>query len=105
MKTNQIFRHGEVGLLKVSKLPKGLKEANTKIFMTGSHGNNHSIDNGKLYFVKEDTYVFGYLVAKNTNLIHSEHKDKTGGAKIEDGIYQMLKQQEFTPNGLVPVID
>ena len=73
--------------------------------MSGSHGNSHSIDNGTLYFKKENDFVFGYLVAKNTNLLHPEHKDETGKAKIEDGVYQLIKQQEFTPQGLVPIID
>jgi len=101
----QAYRHGEIVLLKVDKLPKGLELSKSKIIMKGSHGNNHEIDNGKLYFKKENDYVFGYLVAKNTNLLHPEHKDKSGKAKIKDGIYQLIKQQEYTPNGLIPVID
>jgi hypothetical protein len=100
----KMYRHGEVGLVKVSKLPKGLKQSDTKTLMSGSHGNSHSFDNGKLYLIKESDYVFGYLVAKNTTLYHAEHGDN-GKAKIKDGIYQLLRQQEYTPQGLIPVID
>ncbi len=102
----QAYRHGEIVLLKVSVLPKGLKLSSSKTIMVGSHGNNHDIDNGKLYFVKEGDFVFGYLSAKNTSLYHNEHKEKNGNpCKIKDGIYQLIKQNEFTPEGLIPVID
>lgn len=100
----QAYRHGEILLLKVSKLPKGLKQVDTNIIMTGSHGNNHSIDAGKIY-MKEEGFGFGYLVAKGTNLLHPEHKEKSGKCPIKDGVYQLIKQQEFTPEGLIPVID
>lgn len=99
----QAYRHGEILLLK-SKLPKGLKKSESKIIMTGSHGNNHSIDTGTLYFVDEGT-TFGYLVAKNTHLLHPEHTDSGKPCPIKDGTYQLIKQVEFTPDGLVPIID
>lgn len=105
MKKKQMWRHGEIGLLKIDSLPTGLELSNTKIIMTGSHGNNHSIDNGELYFTTENNFAFGYLVAKDTSLYHPEHKDETGKVKIEDGIYQLIKQNEYTPDGLVPIID
>ena|SRR3990167_6142297 len=99
------YRHGEVMLVKIPKLPKGLEASKERVFMVGSHGNNHAIDKGTIYFKKENDYVFGYLKAKDTNLLHPEHSDKTGVAKIKDGVYELRKQQEFTPEGLVPVID
>ena len=99
------YRHGEVILCKIDKLPKGLKASKEKVFMVGSHGNNHAIDNGTLYFKQEDNFVFGYLKAKDTSLLHPEHKDKSGKAKIEDGFYELRKQSEYNPEGLVPVVD
>ncbi len=99
------YRHGEILLLKIDKLPKGLKASTSKLIMQGSHSNSHTINNGKLYFKKEGDFVFGYLVAKNTSLLHTEHSPKVKDAKIEDGIYQLLKQNEYTPQGLIPVID
>ena len=99
------YRHGEIALVKIDSLPDGLKASTSKVLMIGSHGNNHSIDNGVFYPVKEEGFVFGYLEAKDTNLLHPEHKDETGGAKIEDGFYKLVKQTEFTPEGLIPVVD
>ncbi len=92
-------------MVKVESLPKGLKVSKSKVIMTGSHGNNHTITTGKLYFKNESEFVFGYLVAKSTTLLHPEHGDKNGRAKIEDGVYRLIKQNEFTPQGLIPVVD
>lgn len=99
------YRHGEILLKQIDKLPDGLTKANTNVFMVGSHGHNHSIDNGDLYIQKDGDFTFGYLVAKDTSLVHPEHSPNTGDAKIEDGIYQLIKQNEYTPDGLIPVID
>ena len=100
------YRHGEIALIQVEKLPDGLTPSNTKVFMTGSHVNDNSIDTGTLYLLeKPEEFVFGYLVAKGTSLYHPEHKDETGKASIADGIYKLLKQNEYTAEGLVPVVD
>jgi len=105
MKKKQCYRHGEILLVKIDKLPKGLKVSESKVIINGSHSNAHTINNGKLYFAKEGDFIFGYLVAKNTSLLHPEHSPKIGDAKIKDGVYQLVKQNEFTPQGLIPVID
>jgi hypothetical protein len=105
MKTLHTYRHGEVMLREVEKLPQDLTKAKTKVFMTGSHGHNHSINTGDLYFHKDGEFIFGYLVAKNTSLLHPEHSPNVGDAQIADGVYELRKQQEYTPEGLVPVID
>lgn len=98
---NKCYRHGENLLLLIDNLPDNAEKINTNIFATGSHGNNHSIDNGELY---KDEINF-YLVASNTSLLHPEHSPNIGDAKIEDGIYKIIIQVEFTPEGLKPVID
>ena len=104
--TNKMYRHGEIGLLLVDNLPKGLKETKTNLLMAGSHGNSHSFDKGKFY-LKQEGLTFGYLVAKGTNLLHPEHGVGEGikKAKIKDGIYQLIKQQEYLPEGFKPVVD
>ena len=102
------YRHGEIALIGIKKLPRGLKKTNTNVLMAGATGNSHAFDNGSVYFItktEENPYLIGYFVAKNTNLLHPEHKDETGGAKIADGVYELRKQQEFTPEGLIPIID
>jgi hypothetical protein len=98
----QAYRHGEICLLKIANLPKGLKQTKTNVLMTGSHSNSHTFDNGKIY-LEENGQTFGYLVAENTKLFHPEHSPK--GCKMKDGIYQLIKQQEWLPDGFRPIID
>ena len=104
------YRHGDLALIAIKELPKDLKPAKTKILMVGSGGNNHSIDNGIVYLKNENDFIFGYLVAKNTKLYHIEHGKSIKGkklkeVKIEDGIYQLRRQQEQTHSGMRPVVD
>lgn len=106
----KMYRHGEIGLKPINKLPSGLTKSNSKIIVTGSHGNSHSIDNGTLYFRQVNDYVFGYLVAEKTKLLHAEHgvvvsENQPAEAEIPDGIYELYKQQEFINNEMRPVID
>lgn len=103
-KKQKAFRHGEILLLSIDKLPKGLKLSSSKTLMKGSHGHDHTFNTGKFY-PKQDGTTFGYLVAEGTSLLHEEHSPKVGQAKIPDGVYQLVKQQEYTPDGLIPVID
>lgn len=99
----KITRHGEILFVPIDKKPTGLKKANQKEFLKGSHGNPHSFDNGTLYLKDENEFVFGYFVAKNTKLYHSEHSPK--GAKLPDGIYELRRQVEYIADGLRPVVD
>jgi hypothetical protein len=103
MTKQKAIRHGEILLVKIDNIPRNLKEEKTKIIVKGSHGHNHTFDNGKIYFYKEDDYMFGYLEAKNTKLFHDEHSPK--GVKIADGFYQLRKQQEYIDGELKQVVD
>jgi hypothetical protein len=99
---NKVYRHGDIALLKVVSVPKKAKKSNINVLMVGSHQNNHSFKGGQFYEFNKDNVV-GYLKAKDTKLFHPEHSPK--GVKIPNGNYAILKQQEFTPQGLIPVID
>ena len=110
MKKLKKYRHGDLALIGIAKLPKGLKEAKTKRLIQSSGGNAHSIDNGKVYFKNVDEYTFGYLVAKNTSLYHKEHGKKVASkflkvAKIADGIYELHHQNEKTHDAMRRVQD
>jgi len=103
------YRHGDCGLTGVKELPKGLKKLNTNVLMVGSHNNSHTFDNGDVYEVKGDDFIIGYLVAKDTTLYHPEHGEEVGKplreAKIDDGIYEIRRQVEYTNEGMKQVID
>ena len=103
------FRHGDLALIQVKKLPVNLKKSTSNVLMVGSGGNPHTFEGGELYLKEKDEMVIGYLVAKNTILFHSEHGEDVGKslreAKIQDGIYELRKQFEYTNEGLRQVED
>lgn len=109
MKKIKCFRHGEIGFIPIDKLPENLKETKSKVIMKGSHNNDHSFDNGKLYLKNVSQYVFGYFVSKNTTLLHYEHgkqnKSKQRTALLPNGIYELRRQVEFINSELKHVID
>lgn len=109
MKKINVYRHGEICLVPIKELPIGLTLSKTKTIMEGSTGNGHKISKGKLYLKKINDYVFGYLVADNTKLLHLEHGDKKVGeyktATLPDGIYELRRALEKAPDGLKPVVD
>lgn len=110
MKKLKVLRHGEILLVPVNKLPKGLKQADTDILMKGSGDNPHIVENCEIYFIKENDYVFGYLKAKkNAKLLHKRHGIKKVGnimeAPLKEGYYQLRRQVEATNEELKPVID
>jgi hypothetical protein len=101
----KLYRHGEIGFLVTEKIPSELAQSKTDVIMKGSHGNDHTFNGGKLFLLdKMKGFVFGYFISENTKLFHTEHSPN-GEAMLPNGNYQLLKQQEFTPEGLVPVID
>lgn len=104
------YRHGDLCLIGVDKLPEGLKKSDKKVLMTGSNGNDHAFDNGEFYPKRENNFIFGYFVAKNTTLHHPDHGKvikgkKVRDAKIADQIYQLRNQVEDTHAGMVQVAD
>lgn len=102
------IRHGDLLLVEINKLPKGLKEATTDTLLIGSGGNAHTFNNGTFHQTEGDDFIIGYLKAKDTTLFHKEHGEGTGSlkeAKIPDGLYELRRQVEFTNEGMKPVID
>ena len=103
------IRHGDLALVKIGKLPDGLKPADTQTLMQGSRGNNHDVKNGTVYLKDIDQFVFGYLVAgEGCQLLHTDHGTGKGAiktAKLPAGIYELRRQFEQTHDAIKPVID
>lgn len=105
------YRHGDLSLIGVKKLPKDLEVTKTDVIMTGSHGNDHIVKNATLYLKPSGDFVVGYMVAQeNCILYHVEHGEIVEGkslreAKVEPGIYELRKQCEDTNEGMKQVID
>lgn len=107
MKT-KAYRHWEILLEVINKLPEWLEKTNQNEFIKWSHWHSHSFDNWELYLKKEDEFIFGYFIAKNTTLLHSEHWDWNNNlkqSKIKDWIYRCRRQVEYINWELKQVID
>jgi hypothetical protein len=103
------YRHGDLALIEITELPKGLTETKSKVIHQGK-SNTHSFDNGRLFLKNVNTFVFGYFESTNkTNLLHSEHgisnEKKEKLAKIKKGIYELRRQVEDTNEGMKQVVD
>ena len=91
------YRHGDVCLIGIKELPKGLKSSKDKVILRGgSGGNSHSFNKGTFYPKVDGTNVIGYLKALGTTLFHADHGEKKKGnireAKIGNGIYEIRRQ-------------
>jgi hypothetical protein len=99
----KIYSHGEISFITIDKLPEGLEETKTNVFAKGNTGNSHTFEGGKIYLKNNGQFIIGYFEAHNTKLYHDEHSPE--GAELPDGVYEIRRQNEYTPEGLVPVID
>jgi len=103
------IRHGDLCLVKIDSLPTGLIPSASKTLMTGSHGNNHDVQNGTFFPKDVDQFVFGYLQALSKyQLVHPDHgkgKGKIKTAELEEGFYELRRQFEFTSDQMKPVVD
>jgi hypothetical protein len=104
------YRHGDLALIRIEKLPEGLTGDESKTLLTGSHGHPHTYDVGDFYPHVEGNCVIGYFVARGTTLYHPEHGDEIKGsdmrpAVIADGVYELRRQVEQTLAEMKPVID
>lgn len=103
------YRHGDLCLVKVEKLPKDLEVAKTDVILEGQT-NTHRIVKGRLYFKDVDRFIFGYLEAYDgAYLTHPEHGDKGTQkllkAPIKAGVYELRRQHEETHEGMRQVVD
>lgn len=110
---NRWYRHWDTALIIRDVLPEWLDKSKEKVFLHWKN-NDHYIDNWDLYLYKdpnnlwEDEFDYWYLVAKDTTLYHTEHwvwEDGKRTAKIEDWIYQIYKQKEFTADWFKIIVD
>jgi len=90
------FRHGDILIEQVKNLPKGAKVKKSNVIVSASH--NHIIEGeAKIYGDGEFIKVTG-----KANLNHEEH----GKIELPRGIYQVIRQVEWTPyDGLITVQD
>jgi hypothetical protein len=93
MKTANIYRQGEVLLVKTLKknLPKDLKPKDNVLAHGTVTGHNHTLDSNAKTLVAEDGTQYVTISKASAQLTHEEHAALT----IAKGTYKVTIQQEY----------
>lgn len=98
-----LFRHGDVLIQKVSKLPGTAKQLKHRTLAHGElTGHSHSIkekDGVALWQAAGELFL--RIEAKQATVVHQEHAP----IEIPHGIYRVWRQREYTPERIVVVRD
>lgn len=85
------YRHGDVGLVPVSTLPKGVVKEEGKILAYGEvTGHTHRFDDGDYQFWKHGDTRYIEVLSPST-LNHEEH----GRLTILPGVYEQIQEREY----------
>ena len=90
-----MYRHGDLLLKKIDKLPENLKRLNKKSLAEGEvTGHHHTFSNGMVQIFQEQETKQKYVeVGQEAELIHQEHN----AIKIKEGLYILIQEREFNP--------
>lgn len=94
-----LYRHGDLLIKKVEKLEDNLEVVENILAQGKATGHSHKITGAKVYQDKKGNRFI--KVAKKATLTHEEHAE----IQIEKGIYAIIRQREYTPEGLRQVQD
>lgn len=109
MKTfNKQAAQGDMILRRVAKVPDGFKpvatDAQGRHVVTHSETGHHHWIGGEtatLYREKDENQMVSYIEVKagGTDLIHERPWDTHETLHIEEGVYEVRRQREYTPEG------
>ena len=85
----EMYRQGDLLLVKVKSIPKKAKEKKDKIILEGEvTGHAHCIEVGVVLLNNDDIFV---KAEENTQLTHDEH----GSIDLPEGNYKVIRQREY----------
>ncbi len=94
-------RHGDLLIVKVKVMPEGAVPHASRILAEGeATGHKHELDSGDVY-EKDGVLYFKVNMGKISTLSHQEHHALT----FEAGIYKVVQQREYVPDGWRNVAD
>jgi len=103
-----LYRHGDVLIQKVRKVPADAKKARHVTLAEGEvTGHSHRIkekDVAQMHILNKDRFnEVRYLTvsAEIATLIHEEH----ASIELKKGIYKVWRQREYTPERIITVRD
>jgi hypothetical protein len=95
-----MFRQGDVLIIRVASLPVGLTARQSKVIVAGEvTGHVHALEEGRLL---ENRWGEIFLeVSQRTRVVHEEHR----AIVLEPGVYRVIRQREYAPEGIMDVED
>ena len=97
------YRHGDVMVEKVKKLPSKVKKLQHLTLAHGEvTGHSHCIkqrDRAKLYDSPQGLFL--HVTAESADLIHEEHAT----ISLPQGIYRVWRQREYSPEEIRVIRD
>ncbi len=88
-------RQGDLLIIKVDVIPPGAKELKTRVLAEGeATGHKHELTGGEVYTHSDQLY-FRIEENNQTTLTHPEHHP----LEFSPGIYKVVRQKEYEPEG------
>lgn len=102
-KPSLLFRHGDVLVEKIAALPKDAEKQTHLVLAEGEiTGHTHRIEeaaSAEMYLSGGEMYL--RVVAARATLVHQEH----GPIVLEQGVYRVWRQREYSPREIHIVRD
>ncbi len=93
-----MYRHGDIFITKIEKLPRGVKKVVSGIIIYGeSSGHAHRLVGGDVLQKGDALFL---RVAKSAKIIHEEHKPIT----LEKGLYGAIRQREYLSKDMTKIV-
>ena len=94
MEKTKLYRHGDLLLKLIDKLPDGLNNLNTKTLAEGELTGHKHIFNGSVQILQEPQTMQKYVeVEQEAELTHQEHNT----IKVKGGLYILIQEREYNP--------
>lgn len=90
----KMYRHGDLLIKEIEKIPKKLIELKTKTLAFGEvTGHAHVLSAGKTFAKNMKSEPEFLLLEQDAELTHEEHKP----ILISKGVYQVIREREYNP--------
>lgn len=96
MKTNILYRHGDVLVARVDRIPDEAQRLDGLVLARGeATGHSHRIaeNDGRAQLMRAGAELFLVVRDASATLVHDEH----GPIVLEPGHYRVWKQREYVP--------
>ena len=88
----KLYRHGDLLIRQVDKIPESATQLSTNIIAHGENGNTHKLHGSHQVYETPDNQIL-FTAKQDVSLKHEEHST----LKIKEGNYVIIQEREFEP--------